>query len=78
MSRLFNSPDGISFHFISFILVKAKQLKKFKVVSEGLAALRNHYGARKLFETALQLPVMISEPPEPPSQLWPTLDVQRC
>ena len=67
------------FNSIQFnLLRKLKQPTENEVVSEGLAALRNHYGSCMVLATALQLPVMISEPPKPPSQLWHTLDVQRC
>ena len=69
----------IQFNSIQFnLLRKLNQPTENEVVSEGLAALRNHYGSCKVLATALQLPVMISEPPKPPSQLWHTLDVQRC
>ena len=73
------SDDICIFNSIQFnLLRKLKQPTENEVVSEGLAALRNHYGSCKVLATALQLPVMISEPPKPPSQLWHTLDVQRC
>ena len=73
------SHNKYKYNSIQFnLLRKLNQPTENEVVSEGLAAHRNHYGSCKVLATALQLPVMISEPPKPPSQLWHTLDVQRC